>query len=142
METRRVRVFAIEPLEIGIPHARSLIVVDKTASGKSSAKAPEQTVSYYLSSRLPGCAKAFATLIRGHWGGCEIRNHWVRDALWGEDKTRSKHSNLNANLAVVRSSLIALRSELAAHLSWPPLFELCSLKPSLAYNLVARHSFK
>jgi predicted transposase YbfD/YdcC len=117
-------------------------VVDKTASRKSSAKAPEQTLSYYLSSRVPGRAEAFAGLIRGHWGGCEIRNHWVRDALWGEDKTRSKNWNLNANLAIVRSSLIALRSRLASHLSWPSLFELCSLKPSLAYNLVARHTFK
>jgi hypothetical protein len=77
-----VRVFAVEALEIGIPHARSLIVVDKSAAKKSSAKEPEQTVSYFLSSRLPSCAEGFARLIRGHWAGCEIRNHWVRDVLY------------------------------------------------------------
>jgi len=26
-------------------------------------------------------------LIRGHWGGVEIRNHWRRDVLMGEWQT-------------------------------------------------------
>jgi predicted transposase YbfD/YdcC len=54
----------------------------------------------YLSSLIPQSATRFARLVRGHWGGAEIRNHWVCDALFEEDSTRSK--NLNANLAVLR----------------------------------------
>ncbi len=41
-------------------------------------------------------------LIRGHWAGVEIRNHWRRDALMGEDQSRSRNPNLLANLAIIR----------------------------------------
>jgi len=48
--------------------------------------------------------------IRSHWGGCEIRNHWVRDAIFEEDSTRSKNVNLNGNLAILRGALVALKA--------------------------------
>ena len=47
-------------------------------------------------------------LIRGHWGGVEIRNHWRRDALMGEDRSRSRNPNLLAKLALIRSALLHL----------------------------------
>ena len=37
-------------------------------------------------------------LIRGHWGGVEVRNHWRRDALLGEDGSRSRKAVLSASL--------------------------------------------
>ena len=45
----------------------------------------EDPGSYFLGTRLPGPAEPFAQLIRGHWGGCEIRNHGTRDVQWKED---------------------------------------------------------
>ena len=126
----------MEPLEADLPYVRSLIVVHKTSS---IAAAPEvETTSYYLSSRLPGPAEDFATAIRGHWGGCEIRNHWVRDALWAEDRTRSKHWHLNANLAVLRATLIALRAQRVGHLSWPVLFEQSARHPAFPFRLLTK----
>jgi hypothetical protein len=117
---------------------RSLIVVHKTSA--TAARPDEATTSYYVSSRRPGPAEEFARLIRGHWGGCEIRNHWVRDALWAEDKTRSKNWTLNANLALLRAALIALRAQAAAHLSWPVLFERAAHKPSFPFQLVTQRA--
>lgn len=115
---------------------RSLVVVHKTSA---TAAAPEvATTSYYLSSRLPGPAADFAAAIRGHWGGCEIRNHWVRDALWAEDKTRSRNWHLNANLAVLRAALIAVRAQRAVHLSWPALFELAAFQPAFPLRLLTQ----
>ena len=92
---RCIKVFAVEPTAVLLPYARTLVVVEKTSSKNTVT---EHTVSFYLSSRpaRPGCAPPFLEAIRGHWGGCEIRNHWIRDALWGEDKTRSKNWNSNA----------------------------------------------
>lgn len=119
-----------------MPYVRSLIVVRKTSS--TAAAPDEQTTSYYLSSRLPGPAANFAQAIRGHWGGCEIRNHWVRDALWAEDKTRSRHWHLNANLAVLRAGLIALRAQTTAHLSWPMLFERCAHQLAFPFRLLTQ----
>lgn len=57
-------------------------------------------------------------LIRGHWGGVEIRNHWRRDAPRGEDRSRSRKANLLANLALIRNALLHL---LAQHFPDRPL---------------------
>jgi predicted transposase YbfD/YdcC len=70
---------------------------------------------YYLSSVLPQThtPQQWLALIRGHWGGVEIRNHWRRDVLMGEDQSRSRNANLLANLALIRSALL---QTLADHL--------------------------
>lgn len=72
----------------------------------------EPTIAFYTTSHLPapGCARRFAELARGHWGGSESRNHWVRDACMREDKTRSKNYNLNCNLSALRVCLVALKA--------------------------------
>lgn len=140
---------------------RTLLVVEKTSThkngkpltGAAEAVAPdapaqgkpketEETVSYYLSCHHPRRAEFFAELIRGHWGGCEIRNHWVRDAIFEEDSTRSKNVNLNGNLAVLRGALIALKARLVADKSWPFIRELSSMKISLPYNMICKNQFK
>ena len=141
MEERCIKVFTVEPTAVLIPYARSLVVVEKTSSTNI---ATEQTVSFYLSSRppCPGCARCFAEAIRGHWGGCEIRNHWIRDALWGEEKTRSKNWHINANQAILRATLIGLRAALADPTSCPAFFEKCQRYPSVAYQLVSNHRLK
>ena len=41
----------------------------------------------------------------------EVRNHWRRDALMGEDRSRRRHPNLLANVALIRSALRALLAE-------------------------------
>lgn len=149
-------------MEIGLPHVRTLVVVEKTstskkpeakteatpaalagvAPGNNEARQSVDTVSYYLSCHHPRPAEFFAQLIRGHWGGCEIRNHWVRDAIFEEDSTRSKNINLNGNLAVLRAALISLKSRLVPDKSWPFIRELSSMKISLPYNMVCKNLFK
>jgi predicted transposase YbfD/YdcC len=64
----------------------------------------------YLSSAYPEQYKPeqWLALIRGHWGGVEIRNHWRRDALLGEDGSRSRNPNLLANMALLRNVLLRL----------------------------------
>ena len=123
---------------------RSLVVITKQTSSTrpGASKESEVTVSYYVSSLIPQSAARFAQLVRGHWGGCEIRNHWVRDALFEEDATRSKNLNLNGNLAVLRSAVIALKARHASHLSWPTLFELSALKPAVPYNFFCNNVYK
>ena len=159
--------FAVEPLEVDFLQVRTLVMVGKictpTGPKKESAKscqtrggdhenvgqeaseaadeAWKKTRTYYLSSHPPQRAERFAEWIRGHWDGSEIRNHWVRDALWGEDGTRSKNQNLNGNLAVLRSALIALKFRLNPEGSWPSLFEQSALNPSLPLNMIAINRF-
>jgi predicted transposase YbfD/YdcC len=118
------------------------VVVEKTSAQKCAPGDPAETRCYYLASLLPRRAEFFAQLVRGHWGGCEIRNHWVRDELFEEDSTRSKNINLNANLAVLRASLVSLKARLAPQKSWPFIQELSSMKVSLPYNMVCKDLFK
>ena len=122
---------------------RSLVVVTKrTRPTKPGGAAAEPTASHYLSSLPPRRAEYFAKLVRGHWAGCEIRNHWTRDALFEEDATRSRNLNLNGNLAVLRCALIALKSRLAPHLPWPRIFELSAMRTSVPFNMVCKNTFK
>ena len=145
---------------MGLPHIRTLVVrekvVKKTAkkrfkvtAGKAAAaeaadeeEKEEDPVSYFLGTRLPGPAEPFAKLIRGHWGGCEIRNHGTRDVQWEEDKTRSGNWALNASLAILRVALISVKFRQGVTLSWPRIFEQCGHSTVPAMSLINGKSIK
>jgi predicted transposase YbfD/YdcC len=101
------------------PYARSLIVLRNTRTVKKTSQTTTEPHSY-LSSLSPDhcCPGDWLNLIRGHWGGVEIRNHWRRDALMGEDASRSRQPNLLANLALLRNLLLSV---LADHFPDQPL---------------------
>lgn len=130
-------------MDCELPQVRSLITVRKLTCNKKQDSGPTQeSLCHYVSSQPPEQSERFERLIRGHWAGSEIRNHWVRDALFEEDKTRSRNFNLNGNLAVLRCALISLKSRLAPKLSWPAIFEQCAMRPSLPIAMVFKNSFK
>lgn len=126
---------------------RTLVITTKWV-GSTSAKVAKVaatgpgTINRHVSSLVPQAAARFARLIRGHWGGCESRNHWVRDVLFEEDATRCKDLNLNGNLAILRCALIALKPRHAAHLSWPEVMERSGARFSIPYNLVCNDTLK
>ena len=120
-----------------LAHARSLIIVHKTTT--SLARGSQSASRHvYLSSLPPdkGCAERFATLIRGHWGGCENRNHWVRDHIFREDDTRSKNWSLNANLAVTRAALLNLKARFLPEKSWTEIRQSAQYKIGFASKLI------
>ncbi len=151
---------------MGLPHIRTLIVREKTVAktarkrfkvtaGKAAAATPaadaaaagvekdeEDPVSYFLCTRLPGPAEPIAQLIRGHWGGCEIRNHGARDVQWEEDKTRSGNWALNACLAILRVALISVKFRQGVTLSWPQIFEQCAHSTVAAFSMINGKSIK
>ena len=123
VETRCVHAFAIEPLKADFPFARSLIVVRNTRWIRNDQSTTEP--HYYLSSALPQRYRPpqWLGLIRGHWAGVEVRNHWRRDVLFGEDHSRSRNPNLLANPALIRSALLALLADHFPNAASPPLIE-------------------
>lgn len=112
------------------------------AAPQTAEETGEDPVSYFLGSRLPGPAEPLAELIRGHWGGCEIRNHGTRDVQWEEDKTRSGNWALNACMAILRVALIAVKFRQGITLSWPRIFEQCARSPVPAMTLINGKSIK
>ena len=93
---------------------------------------------FYLSSVPPDQYSPlhWLHLIRGHWGGVEIRNHWRRDALQGEDRSRSRNPNLLANLALLRSALLALLPDHFPNHSLPQIHEYLHSRPSMCLSLL------
>jgi hypothetical protein len=124
-------------LQANLPGARSLVFIERTRT-TDPQETPQK--AFYITSLLPtaGCAKSFAKLTRGHWAGCEIRNHWVRDACMNEDKTRSKNYNLNCTLAGLRVCLIVIKSLLFPDQSWPSIQEQCQRNPDIAFLAIAK----
>lgn len=113
------------------PFARSLIVVRSQRTIKKNGASSTES-RYYLSSRAAQehTAREWLGLIRGHWGGVENRNHWRRDALMGEDGSRSRNATLLANLALIRSALLHVLSPHLETQSLPQLREHLHSKPA------------
>ena len=68
--------------------------------------------------------------------GKMIRNHWRRDTLWGEDRSRTRRPTAMANLALLRNTLLALLPEHCPDRSLPELFKLFSASPAAALRLL------
>jgi len=123
----------VEPMAIGFPFARTLVGIRSVRTIKSTGVTTTEW-RFYLSSQEPTerTPENWIGLIRGHWGGVENRNHWRRDALWGEDHTRSCHSHLVANLALVRSAVFCLLKHHFPDRSHSELREAFAANPSVA----------
>jgi predicted transposase YbfD/YdcC len=124
-------------MKVDFPYARTLIVLRSERTVKKTGVATAES-RYYLSSAPPGQfhPTQWLNLIRGHWGGVEIRNHWRRDAIMGEDGSRSRNPNLLANLALIRSALLVLLTDLSPDQSLPQIRERLHSRPTQCLNLL------
>ena len=121
------------------PFARSLIVVRSEQTIKQTGRTTTEA-RYYLSS-VPApehTPPQWLAWIRGHWGGVEIRNHWRRDAVLGEDGSRSRNVTLLANLALIRNALLRVLAPELEHQSLPVLLERLHSHPGRGLALLAR----
>jgi predicted transposase YbfD/YdcC len=119
-------------LTADFPFARSLIVVRSERTVNKTGQTSTES-RYYLSSARPAdhSDECWLKLIRGHWGGVEVRNHWRRDALLGEDRSRSRNANLLANMASIRSALLALLAKHHPDQPLPQIKEFFHSRPDL-----------
>lgn len=138
MSTWQLHAFEMEAMRADFPYARSLIVVRSERTLKKSGKRSQES-RYYLSSREAGehSAAHWLGLIRGHWGGVENRNHWRRDALLGEDGSRSRNPTLLANVALIRSALLEVMAPHLEHQSLPQLGEQLHSHPARCLAILA-----
>lgn len=124
--------------QANFPHAQTLLKITSHSISRRSDK--EVCSRYYISSESPDKypPEDWLKLIRGHWAGVEIRNHWKKDACLLEDKTRSKNPRIVANLILLRNALLKLFHHFADDtLSLMETLEAISLKPQLALNLIS-----
>lgn len=128
-------------MDLDLPQAKALILITRTSTDNPSE---EPSRSFYVTNLEPRkhSASHFGDLARGHWGGCESRNHWVRDALMREDDTRVKNFNINCVLACLRVAVISLKHSFYHDLSWPTLQELSQHNTSFPYQAIINHRAK
>jgi hypothetical protein len=67
----------------------------------------------------------------------EIRNHWRRDALMGEDGSRSRNANLLANLALIRNALLCGLAQQLENSSQPQIRESLQSNPDRCLALIS-----
>jgi hypothetical protein len=116
-----------------------LLCIESCRGTKTTPGTPERR--YFISSLEPRerDPNNWVRLIRNHWGGVENRNHWRKDACWGEDRTRSRNPNVVGALALLRNALLAIVADhLDTYGSMPAFFEACQDNPSFVLQLIRR----
>jgi predicted transposase YbfD/YdcC len=138
--TWRVSVEVATPSQADYPGLRSLVLIDKTTLRKRDGKLSSEQRAYVSSLAPEEKSRArLLELIRGHWGGVEIRNHWRRDACWREDQTRTRNVNVLANLALMRSALLRICADHWPDRSLPSVFETCQHSLPKALRALSSH---
>ncbi|MCC5024840.1 MAG: hypothetical protein J6386_19510 [Candidatus Synoicihabitans palmerolidicus] len=141
MTTWRVSVVVATPSQADYPGLRSLVLVDKTTVRKRDL--PESCEQRAYARSLAPAERSPAqmlALIRGHWGGVEIRNHWRRDACWREDHSRTRNVNALANLALLRSVLLRVCAQHWPERPLPHVFESCQYSTHISLRAIRSHS--
>jgi predicted transposase YbfD/YdcC len=106
-EKRTVRVSDVEAMTVGFPYAKRAIKVESFSETRGKRSDP-LTRDFLCSSENLETGEECMKLIRGHWGGIEIRNHWRKDACLFEDKTRSRNPNIVGSLMLLRNATLSL----------------------------------
>jgi predicted transposase YbfD/YdcC len=135
VDNRALHHFATDGMAMDFPFARSLMVVRSRRTEKRSGKSTVET-RCYISSLEPEdrTPEQWLQLIRGHWAGFENRNHWRRDALMGEDRSRSRNRSFLTNLALIRNGLFRVLNRCFPGDSIPVIRERIQAKPCLAFR--------
>lgn len=137
VERRQLAAFALEASAVDFPFARTVLVVRSATTYKRRGETKSET-RYYLSSAEPAdyTPAQWQHLIRGHWAGVEIRNHWRRDAIWGEDRSRTRNPTALANLALLRNALFALLPDHYPDISHSQIHERLHSHPAMGLRVI------
>ena len=138
MEERALHAFPTDGMEMDFPFARSVVVVRSRRTHKKSGSTTQETRGYISSlepvERTPD---QWHQLIRGHWAGVENRNHWRRDTLFGEDRSRSRNPGVLANLALMRTALLRVIGRKFLNQPLPEIFDRLSNQPRAAFHTIS-----
>jgi hypothetical protein len=124
-------------MQVGFPHIQTVVKIWRTSTAYKTGK---KEICYYLSSepfdrRTP---EQWLELVRGHWGGVEIRNHWRKDAILLEDKTRSRNPTLVGAFAMLRNILLFMHKEQELHATLPGFVEEIAADKRKVFSMLMR----
>ncbi len=103
-----MRLSAVSPLQLGFPHAATVLAVQSTVTAKKTGTVTTDTRVFVSSLEATALTpRQWLARIRGHWA-VESANHWRRDQVWGEDREHGRNARRACNLALLRSALLGL----------------------------------
>ncbi len=89
---------------------KQIIKIESIREFKNSAKQPEKSTRYYISS-LNNKAVEYQRNIRSHWG-IENKLHWTLDVAFSEDASRKRKGNAAQNYSILlKIALNLLKNE-------------------------------
>jgi predicted transposase YbfD/YdcC len=122
---------------VDFPHVRTLVAVERQRQQTKNGKIEEETAFYLSTKELDEYTlEQYHELIRGHWGGVENRNHWRRDAVLEEDKTRTRDNNICSVFALLRNAYLAILARFEIPLNLSVVKQLCAHKPQVALDML------
>jgi len=124
---------------VNLPRAQTVIKV-RRVSPASKTREPE--ISHYVASRPidTRTPEQRLSLIRGHWGGIEIRNHWRKDACLLEDRTRRRNPSLAGAMALLRNVLLFFFNDQRIRSTPAGFTEAVAADASRAYSMIKGRS--
>lgn len=127
-------------MECDFPRARTLVQITRQTTHKATGKQTTLTRWFVSSRKLAQvCPAQWLTDIRGHWAGVEIRNHWKKDTILYEDKTRSRNPNIVGALALLRAALLRIFYRFSTlYGSLIATLEVIRTDPAIALNAIYR----
>ena len=102
---------AVAASAVEFPFARGIVVVRSATTEKKKPDRHRDAPRRVEREGADHTPSPWRSLVRGHWGGVEIRNHGRRDAVRGEDRSRTRHPGQLASLALPGTARFALVPE-------------------------------
>jgi hypothetical protein len=120
-----------------MPYCQTLLTVVGRFLYKATGK--QSRLERYFIASLPPQERTpsqWLGIVRGHWKGTEIGNHWQRDAVMGVDRTRSRQPNIVGAFALLNNAAHALLRHAFALQPLPQAIEHLQTHPGLLLRLV------
>jgi len=109
IETRTIRVLPAPP-GLDFPYARQAVLIERYVTIKKNGHWVMRNCEAVLCLTSPGAAQAspadLLAHVRGHW---KIEHlHWLRDVIWGEDKSTIRAGNAPQVMSALTNLVITL----------------------------------
>lgn len=112
IETRSIKVAALQTNELDFPGARSIALVTRNTENKKTGKTHSEQVAY-ISSLIDPDPEIFLQITRLHWT-IESSIFGKRDLFFNEDRSTIRTKNGPFNMALLKSFSISM-AKLAGH---------------------------
>ena len=122
---------------MAFPFAQQFIAIRRVVTDTRGKPVSDNT-RYWVTSLPSGnySPERILRLARDYWS-VENKNHWKRDAVWGEDRARMRTPNAVRALALIRCALLAPLSQ-AGYPSLPEAIETLARDPTNAISIIQR----